>query len=214
MGAEHAERGILVITGASGAGKTTAVRALEARGRPGVRCFEFDSIGIPSADVMDRDFGGPEAWQADATKRWIARLVPETVSGQISILDGQTRPTFVLAALPLSENVHLRIVLVECSSDARRVRLTERGQPEAATPTMENWAAYLRGQADALGLSVIDSTSSPVAAVADRLEDEVAALRGSMGAKTVGRVTPSDADDGVSAANFSSGDWRFLRARR
>lgn len=190
MDVEQAERGILVITGASGAGKTTAMRALEARGRPRVRCYEFDSIGIPTADVMNRDFGGPEAWQADATKRWIARLVRETVSGHISILDAQTRPTFVLAALPLSENVRLRIVLVECSSDTRRVRLTERGQPEAATPTMESWAAYLRGQADALGLSVVDSTGLPVAVVADRLEDELAALRGSMASKTVGPVAP------------------------
>jgi heat shock protein HslJ len=42
---------ILVVTGASGAGKTPAVRRLEARGRPGVRCFYFDSIGVPSEEV-------------------------------------------------------------------------------------------------------------------------------------------------------------------
>lgn len=174
------DRGILVVTGASGAGKTTAVRALEDRGLAGIRCFEFDGIGIPSAEVMNRDFGGPEAWQADATKRWIARLVRETPPGEISVLDGQTRPTFVLAARPSSERVHLRIVLVECSSDARRVRLAKRGQPEAANPTMDKWSAYLRGQADALALSLIDSTSLTVAAVADRLQDEIAALRETM----------------------------------
>ena len=55
---------------------------------------------------------------------------------------------------------------------------------------MENWAAYLRAQADALGLAVVDSTISPVAAVADRIEDEISALRGAMGANTLGRVDP------------------------
>lgn len=184
---EDLVRGILVITGASGAGKTTAARVLDARGRPGVRCFEFDSIGIPSADEMQRDFGGPEAWQAHATKRWIERLVEETPSGEISILDGQTRPTFVLGALRRAD-VQVRIVLVECSSEARRSRLTERGQPDAASATMENWAAYLRGQADALGLSVVDSTNLAVAAVADHLEEEVAALRDAMRAKRSHRI--------------------------
>jgi type II secretory pathway predicted ATPase ExeA len=48
---------ILVVTGASGAGKTATVRALDARGIPGVRCFYFDSIGVPTAEVMERDYG-------------------------------------------------------------------------------------------------------------------------------------------------------------
>ena len=61
------QRHVLVVTGASGAGKTGAVRALEARGLSGVRCFYFDSIGVPSADVMERDFGGGDKWQAHAT---------------------------------------------------------------------------------------------------------------------------------------------------
>ena len=38
---------VLVVTGASGAGKTASVEALAARALPGVRCFHFDSIGVP-----------------------------------------------------------------------------------------------------------------------------------------------------------------------
>ena len=37
------EPGLLVVTGASGAGKTTLVRALDARRLDGVRCYYFDA---------------------------------------------------------------------------------------------------------------------------------------------------------------------------
>ena len=40
---------ILVLTGASGAGKSTLLRGLAALGLPDVGCYEFDTIGIPSA---------------------------------------------------------------------------------------------------------------------------------------------------------------------
>ena len=45
---------VLVVTGASGAGKTTLVRALAGREFSGVRCYYFDSIGVPSAELMER----------------------------------------------------------------------------------------------------------------------------------------------------------------
>jgi hypothetical protein len=42
---------------------------------------------------------------------------------------------------------------------------------------MEAWAAYLRGQADALGLRVLDTSAMSVERVADALAEDVAALR-------------------------------------
>jgi type II secretory pathway predicted ATPase ExeA len=50
---------ILVVTGASGSGKTTTVRALEARALPGVRCYYFDAVGVPAAGALEREFGSP-----------------------------------------------------------------------------------------------------------------------------------------------------------
>ena len=45
--------------------------ALAAERRPAafdlVRCFHFDSIGVPRLEIMQRDYGDPEAWQASAT---------------------------------------------------------------------------------------------------------------------------------------------------
>jgi hypothetical protein len=165
---------ILVVTGVSGAGKTAAVRALEKRALPNIRCFFFDDIGIPSVEVMVRDHGGPEAWQAEATKRWIARLVSDGARDVASVLDGQTRPSFVRAALASWPSVRGQILLFECEAAVRAVRLTARGQPELAN--METWAAYLRGQADALELPVVDTTRLTIEAAADALERQVSLL--------------------------------------
>jgi len=38
----------------------------------------------------------------------------------------------------------------------------DRGQPELANPRMDCWAAYLRGQADALSLSIIDTSNDSI----------------------------------------------------
>jgi len=63
-----------------------------------------------------------------------------------------------------------RIVLLDCASPVRHTRLTElRGQAELSNSRMDCWAAYLCGQADALGLPVIDTTSLGIDAVADAL---------------------------------------------
>lgn len=169
---------ILVVTGASGAGKTAAVEALAARRIPGVCCFHFDWIGVPSADVMERDHGGPEAWQAWATREWLTRLsaLPDEV--RIAVLDGQTRPSLVVALTGGIPRRDIPVVLLECSADVRNARLRgPRQQPELATARMGDWAAYLRGEADALNLAVIDTTMLTPDEVADRLNDIVQQCR-------------------------------------
>jgi hypothetical protein len=120
---------------------------------------------------MQRQYGSGEQWQAYATKEWLRNLsgLPEDV--RVAVLDGQTRPSVVLdlAAREAHRSVH--VVLLDCSADTRSARLRgPRQQPELATATMDNWAAYLRGQADALRLPVIDTTTLTVAEAADELE--------------------------------------------
>ena len=43
---------VLVVTGASGVGKTTLVRLVEARGMAGVTFHYFDSVGVEAADAL------------------------------------------------------------------------------------------------------------------------------------------------------------------
>jgi hypothetical protein len=58
---------------------------------------------------------------------------------------------------------YVQIVLVDCDPSKRNERLhMDRGQPELANPQMDCWAAYLRGQADALKLSIIDTSTDSI----------------------------------------------------
>jgi hypothetical protein len=163
--------GILVVTGVSGSGKTATVRALEARALPGVRCYYFDAVGVPSAETMHRGFGGPEQWQAAKTRDCIERLTADPDGADVYVLDGQTRPSFVRSAvMERTRTTPVRMVLLQCAPAVRHARLAgPRGQPELSTPRMDCWAAYLRGQADALDLPVIDTTNVAIDAVVDAL---------------------------------------------
>ncbi len=160
---------IVVLTGASGAGKTATVRGLAARKLPGVECFYFDSVGVPSPEQMVAEYGSGEQWQAAMTRHWLERLrdLPPTV--RLAILDGQVRPS-VVNATGAELGLAPTVVLLDCDASTRVERLRgPRNQPELATEQMERWAAYLRGQADALNLPVIDTSRQDATRTGDRV---------------------------------------------
>jgi hypothetical protein len=141
-----------------------------------VRCYYFDDVGVPGPDEMIREYGSGDAWQAAMTSHWVRRLVAEPVD--VAVLDGQARPSVIRVALAGAGPVTAQVVLLDCSFDERARRLAgPRGQPELATAQMSAWAAYLRGQADALELPVVDTTGRSIAAVTDALAVEVERLR-------------------------------------
>jgi type II secretory pathway predicted ATPase ExeA len=161
---------IVVVTGASGVGKTTLVRALEARNLDGVRCYYFDSVGVPPAQEMRAQFGSSSGWQETMTRRWIDRLAENHDGARIAVLDGQVRPSVVRLAFAAAGVSTGHVVLVDCTHDVRDARLKgPRNQPELVTRDMAAWAAYLRGQADALGLPIVDTTGASVATATDAL---------------------------------------------
>ena len=163
---------VLFVIGASGAGKAAAVRTLERRELPTVRCYYFDAIGVPSPEEMERRWSGGDGWQEDATRRWIERLSRETSPTDVSVLDGQTRPTFIEPHAKAACATY-RIVLLDCTPAVRATRLRDgRSQPELVTERMENWAAYLRHEAGTHGLPIIDTSQLPIETVADVLQHE------------------------------------------
>ena len=170
---------LLMVTGASGAGKTTIVRALEARRLVGVRCCYFDAVGVPSPEEMVAAYGSGEAWQAAVTKRWIDSLAASTPPGDVSVLEGQMRPSVIRQLLATVPQVSLvEILLVDCSHTVREARLrNERGQPELGSLDMAVWAGYLRGQGDALALPRLDTSEISAAAAVDLLQARVLKLR-------------------------------------
>jgi hypothetical protein len=127
---------------------------------------------------MDRDFGGGEEWQALTTQYWLGRLANDPDGAEVYILDGQTRPSFVRKAAERACIRMVHIVLLDCAPLVRNTRLIElRGQAELANSQMDCWAAYLSGQADALNLPVVDTTSMRIDDVADALVAHIERIR-------------------------------------
>ena len=149
---------ILVLTGASGAGKTTLTLKLNALAIPGVKGINCDRVEIESHDTAsstDR--------QADVLRYWISHLLQPETGIELGVLDTQIRPHRALEVLKQNGIDCAQIVLVDCDPVKRNERLrTDRSQPELAHPQMDCWAAYLRGQADALKLSIIDTSNDPI----------------------------------------------------
>jgi hypothetical protein len=119
---------------------------------------------------MQRDYGSDGGWQRAMTDRWIERLVADPDRGEVCVLEGQTRPSFVLPALQARAVAIAEMMLLDCTTDVRRARLSgPRAQPELATDRVECWAAYRRRQADALGLTVVDTSRLAIPEVVDEL---------------------------------------------
>jgi len=149
---------ILVLTGASGAGKTTLALKLEELAIPGVEAINCDRVKIEA-----RETAGSTDQQVDKLRYWISHLSQPETSTELAVLDTQIRPHRALEVLNQSAIVNSQIVLVDCEPLKRNERLhVDRGQPELANPQMDCWAAYLRGQADALNLSIIDTSNDPI----------------------------------------------------
>jgi energy-coupling factor transporter ATP-binding protein EcfA2 len=144
---------ILVLTGASGAGKTTLALKLNELSIPGVKGINCDRVEIDeTAGSTDR--------QADILRYWISHLSQPENGIELAVLDTQIRPHRAMEVLSQAAIDYAQIVLVDCDPVKRNERLhMDRGQPELANPRMDCWAAYLRGQADALKLSIIDTSN-------------------------------------------------------
>ena len=163
---------LVVLVGASGAGKSTVAEVLSQRTPWKGHTHYFDSIGVPSPEEMEARHGSGEGWQEWATRLWVDRLAATTASPEL--LEGQTRPHWVLEAAERHANLEAQVILLDCSSEVRRHRLVElRNRPELASPRMDTWAAYLAGQAHALGLPIIDTSASTPDEVALEVESVI-----------------------------------------
>ena len=149
---------ILVLTGASGAGKSTLILKLNELAIPGVKGINCDRVKVEVDETAD---GADQ--QAGILRYWISHLSQAETGIELAVLDTQIRPHRALEVLNQAAVDYAQIVLVDCDPVKRNERLhMDRGQPELANSQMDCWAAYLRGQADALKLPIIDTSNDPV----------------------------------------------------
>jgi adenylate kinase family enzyme len=153
---------ILVLAGASGAGKTTLTSQLAALDLVGVRCHFFDAIGggTPLDELIAR-FPDGDAFRTWALDHWFAHLLQNDSHADVVVLEGQVCPRAVYAAFERHGITTGEVLFVHCSDEERHVRLRgSRAQPELASPEMDAWAGHLRRQAQELGIVVLDTTGA------------------------------------------------------
>ncbi len=152
---------IYFVTGASGVGKTTLFIDLKERykDKKEWEFLHFDSIGVPSKEEMEKQFGSGEEWQRLMTHKWVEKFLSEYRDKERIFLEGQVNITFIIEAFERHNFKNYMIILVDCGEDEAMRRLVhERKQPELVHQDMKNWITFLRKQANELAVSILDTT--------------------------------------------------------
>jgi dephospho-CoA kinase len=168
---------LVILTGASGSGKTAIAREIEAN-HPEIVVFRFDTTGVPSAEIMATYGNGYHpggAWQRAMTLEWFERIASVLRSGRRVLFEGQMRIAFVQEALDAQGITGARIICVECDDATRTARLAhDRRQPELANENMMGWSRYLRQETIAAGYEILDTTAL---SLTESIEHVLAALQ-------------------------------------
>ncbi|NTH64442.1 AAA family ATPase [Agrobacterium rhizogenes] len=165
---------LVILTGASGAGKTTIAEAIDRGHSPEIDVYYKDRIGVPSVQEMVGRFGSVEGWQRAATFEWTARLSPLLAQGRRVLFEGQSRLSFLAEATEHAGIEAYSCILVDCDDDTRIKRLSiDRGQPDLANPEMMNWARFLRDEASAYGCEILDTSNLTLEQAVERVLREL-----------------------------------------
>jgi|SRR3989344_4479479 len=164
---------IVWLTGASGVGKTTLLSCLKEKHSKenNWEFIKFDSIGVPSAEDMVKEYGSGENWQCAKTYEWIGKMVNGYPGKEVIIMDGQANLEFIKKGFEKQNFKDYQIVLIDCEQDVMINRLIdERQQAWLADEDMKNWLKFLRRQAQDFGAPIIETSHIGPNQVAEKFE--------------------------------------------
>ena len=131
----------LLITGASGVGKSSVREAIAASLEPRVRCVELrDVVPIPPFPDL--------AWRQQSTEQVVQLALELQEEGRHLLLSGDpVAPGEVLAAPSAERLERIAACLLDCAPEVQRARLLARGDPPATLPDHLAFAAWMREHA-------------------------------------------------------------------
>lgn len=150
---------LIFVMGASGSGKTHALKAIEKESPSKYAICHFDSLGIPSEAEVREKWGGWDAWQKMRVDEWIHIILRDHLHKHVTVLDGQIRPNHIEEVCKQNGIEDYKVILLDCSDEERVKRLNKRGQPELVNNTLSPWAKFLREECGKRGYAIIDNTS-------------------------------------------------------
>lgn len=161
---------IVLITGASGVGKTTLLKEIEQQyPEEIISSHFFDSIGVPSFDDMIQQYGSTEKWQEVTTRRWIECLI-QIHDKKLIFLEGQFNPEFALTPLKKLGIENYLLICLHTDQAIREHRLSVlRNQPELADAHMNNWALFLKNKTIEMNGIILDSSKDSINTLAMKL---------------------------------------------
>jgi hypothetical protein len=132
----------LLVTGASGAGKSTVRREVERELSPEVECVELhDVVGAPAFPDI--------AWRQQATEAVVQLAVRLQAEGTHLLLSGDPVAAGEVLAAPSAGELHgIAVCLLDVSPDAQTARLAQRGDDPALLPHHHAFAEWMRGHAN------------------------------------------------------------------
>ena len=126
-----------LVTGASGAGKSTVRRALAPRLGDEFEAIELATLGITPQWTL--------AWRHRVVEQVVRRALEAAVDGRHFLLCGDPVPPGEVIAVPSGARLgRIHVCLLDVAPDAQRSRLLVRGDPEELIPRHLAFAEWMR----------------------------------------------------------------------
>lgn len=131
----------LLVTGASGAGKTTVRKAVAAELSPEVECVELGHVvRFPPVPT--------KAWRQQATEAVVQKALALQAGGRHLLLAGDPVAAGEVIAAPSADRLDaVAVCLLDVDPQAQVARLTQRGDEERLHADHLAFAAWMRGHA-------------------------------------------------------------------
>jgi hypothetical protein len=131
---------LLLITGASGVGKSTVRTLVAPELSPTVECVEL-------LHLAERPLAMTRVWRQQTAEAAVRRAVELQASGRHLLLAGDPVPAIELVAVPSASALDaIAVCLLDASPAAQAERLATRGDPPELLPHHQAFAEWMRKQ--------------------------------------------------------------------
>jgi energy-coupling factor transporter ATP-binding protein EcfA2 len=131
---------LLLVTGASGAGKSTVRQRIAGDLTPEVECVELaDVVEVPRIPTI--------SWRQEATESVVRRALELQQESRHLLLSGDPVAASEVVAAPSADQLEaIGVCLLDISPDAQAARLRERGDDPALLVRHQAFASWMRDQ--------------------------------------------------------------------